>query len=164
MCARTRYMLAALAATCAVAAVAPAAQAMTIRIGEPTMTGRVAISVPVAVSCTVFDPAFTHISDVASVSVEQAAGREIAYGSGYVSGSGYPGSQSPLLFACDGTEQTVKVPVAANTAGPPFHGGTAVINASASASAAQPCYPGATNCYTNFVSQTASSGPAKLHL
>ena len=59
MRARIKSMLVAVAATGAVAAVAPTAEAMTIRIGDATLTGRVAISVPLLVSCNPFDPAFT---------------------------------------------------------------------------------------------------------
>lgn len=161
---KTQRILAVVGATGAVVAAAPAANAMTVRVGDPTLIDRVAISVPLAVSCTPFDPAYTYVSDGVSVSVQQASGRDIAFGSGYLSGGVYGMGQPSLLFACDGTEQTVTVPVSANTAGPPFHGGPAVINASANAAAAQPCYPGATNCYTNFISQTASTGAVEVRL
>lgn len=151
----------ALAVACGFTVAAPAADAMTIRAGEAELVGRVAITVPIVVGCSAFDPAFTHLSDSISVSVQQASGREIAFGTGSTYGSGP--MPSPL-FACDGTEQTVPMTVLANASGPPFHGGHAVLNASAFANAGQPCYPGATNCFFNYVSQTATTGPVTVHL
>src|ERR1700754_1977565 len=89
---------AALAVTCTFAVIAPAAGGLTIRAGEPELAGRVAITVPIVASCSAFDPAWTHISDSVSVSVQQASGNRIAFGSGFIFGSI---SASSLLFACD---------------------------------------------------------------
>jgi hypothetical protein len=141
---------------------APSADAMTIRVGDPTLIGRVALSVPVSVSCAPFDASYTLLSTNVSVSVQQASGKDIASGSGFMSG-GIFGQPGPL-FTCDDAEHDVTVPVSANTAGPPFHGGHVVVNANASASAGQPCFPGSTNCFTNVISQFASSGPVEVHL
>src|SRR3954451_15194679 len=60
----------------AAAFAASPADAMTIRIGEPTLVGRVAMRVPVVVSCTPFDPSYTLVSAGASVSVQQASGKD----------------------------------------------------------------------------------------
>jgi len=72
--------------------------------------------------------------------------------------------QPTPLFACDGVEHTVTVPISANTAGAPFHGGHGVVTASASASAGQPCVPGSTNCFFDYIMQSATAGPVEVHL
>lgn len=151
----------ALVVVCGSAVAAPAANAMTIRVGDPQLSGRIAITVPVVASCSAFDATLTHYSDFVSVSVQQASGREIASGTGSAFGSI---TNSSLLFACDGTEQTVPVTVLANTSGPPFHGGPAILTGSAGASAGQPCFPGSTTCFFNLVSQTATTGPITVRL
>jgi hypothetical protein len=148
----------------ALAIVAPTADAMTIRIGDPTLIGRVALSVPVSVACTPFDASYTLVSTGVSVSVQQASGKDIASGSGFLSGGLSAMGQHAPLFACDDAEHSVTVPVSANTAGPPFHGGHVVVNATASASAGQPCFPGSTNCFFNFITQSATTGPVEVHL
>ena len=153
---------AALAVALACAVIAPAANAMTIRAGDPELSGRIAISVPIVVTCSAFDPAFTKVGDGVTVTVQQASGREIAFGTASASGSIF--MSSPQLFSCDGTEQTVPMTVLANTNGPPFHGGHAVLSASANASAGQPCFPGSTNCFSNFVSQSATTGALSVRL
>ena len=162
MFSRMQRMLVAVGAASVIVTAAPAAHAMTVRVGNPTLIGRVAMSVPVAVSCTPFDPAFTYFSDGVFVSVQQPAGRDIASGAGSVFGSN--SGEPQLLFPCDGTEQALTVPVTVNSASPPFHGGHAVANASASATAGQPCFPGSTGCFTNLISQSASTGPVQVHL
>jgi hypothetical protein len=137
---RIQRALVVVGAASVVVAAAPAADAMTVRVGNPNLIGRVAMSVPVTVSCTPFDPAFTYFADSVFVSVQQAAGHDIATGGG--SAFGNSNGQPPLLFPCDGTEQALTVPVTAGSR--PFHGGQAVINATASAMAGQPCFPGST--------------------
>ncbi len=164
MLSKMQGLTAALAAAGALAVAAPAAHAMTVRVGDPDLVARVALRVPVSVSCTPFDPALTHVSDGVFVSVQQASGRGIASGSGFLSGGPVGMTPSPLLFACDGSEQTVTVPVSASAAGAPFHGGPAVITASANAYAAQPCFPGSTNCFFNYTTQSGSSGAVEVHL
>jgi hypothetical protein len=99
-----------------------------------------------------------------SVSVQQASGKDIAFGSGSLFGGLTAMGLPTPLFACDEAEHSVTVPVSANTGGPPFHGGHVVINASASAAAGQPCFPGSTNCFSNTISQLASTGPVEVHL
>lgn len=149
--------LAALVLACG--ATAATAQATTISLGAPSLSGRVAIIEPVTVSCLPLDPSLTLFEQSVNVSVEQGSGRSIARGSGSVGGF-----LPTLLFACDGNQKTVPVTVLADTAGPPFHGGTAVVSASASALAGTPCFPGATNCFFNLTGQSASTGPTTLHL
>jgi hypothetical protein len=153
-----RKLLPLAAALAVCGAAAASAQAMTISLGTANLLGRVAITEPVAVSCTPFDPSLMLLDESMNVSVEQASGRSIAHGTG---GSGAFGS--PLLFPCDGSQTTVAVTISADTSGPPFHGGTAVVNASASANAGVPCgvFPG---CFTIVASQTASTGAATVHL
>jgi autotransporter translocation and assembly factor TamB len=146
--------------TVAVGATASAASAMTVSYGSPQLVGRVSINVPLKVTCSPFDPALTLIGTGAGVSVEQAAGQGIAVGSGSTFNMAGPN----LAYTCDGTEQTVNVSVLANPSGPPFHGGQAVFNASANANAGQPCFPGSTNCFTNIITQSATTGPTQLHL
>jgi hypothetical protein len=143
----------------ALIATASAAQAMTVSFGTPTLLGRVSITMPVSVSCSAFDPGMTLLSESAFVGVEQAAGRKIAHGTGSA-GSSPPG----FLFPCDGTQRTINVTVAADPAGPPFHGGSAVFNASAFAQAGTPCFPDSTTCFINLANQSATAGPTELHL
>jgi hypothetical protein len=159
-----RAGLAGIAAVGAIGTATPAADAMTVGVGEPTLVGRVALSLPIVVSCTPFDSAFTVIGGSVLVSVQQASGREIAFGNGYRSWDRTAWASRRPRSPCDGTPQTISVAVSANTEGPPFHGGPAVINAGAYASAAQPCFPGSTGCYTNYISQTASSGAVRVRL
>jgi hypothetical protein len=136
------------------------AQAMTISLGAPTLSDRVSVTEPVTVACSPFDPSLTLFSEGISVSLEQASGRSIARGSGFVSGF-----LPTLPFACDGTPTTIPVTVLADTSGPPFHGGQAVFSVSAGASAGTPCFPGTTSCFTSpIVNQSVSSGPTSLNL
>jgi hypothetical protein len=99
-----------------------------------------------------------------SVSVQQASGKSIAFGSGFLNGGPFGTGQPTLLFTCDDAEHTVTVPISANTTGQPFHGGHVVINATAFASGGQLCFPGSTNCFVNFISQSATTGPVEVHL
>src|SRR5690349_2325487 len=92
-----------------VAAGAPAAQAMDVRVGDASRMDRVAVSVPVTVSCSPFDSAYTFTNSSVSVSLQQAAGRDIAYGSAFVSGGLISMGQPTPPFACDGAEHTVSV-------------------------------------------------------
>jgi hypothetical protein len=131
------------------------ASAMTMSVGDPSLTAKVLVEVPVTVSCSPFDPSLTPLSENAFVSIEQAVGKQIARGSGGV------GSPTPLLFPCDGADHTVDVGVLADPAGPPFKRGAAVVRGSASASAAQQCGP---TCFFNFTSQTATVGPTAVRI
>jgi hypothetical protein len=139
-----------------IAPTATTAQQMTVTFGTPNLIGRVAITVPMTVSCPAFGPSFTMFDTFVNVSVEQAAGANIATGSAFTSGF-----LPNLQFVCDGSEQAVSITVLANPSGPPFHGGPAVFSASASAEAGTSCGPG---CFTNIVTQFATAGPTTIHM
>jgi hypothetical protein len=103
-------------------ATAASAQAMTVTLGSASLSGRVAVTEPVMVSCTPFDPSLTVVGEGINVTIEQASGRSIAHGTGSSNEFG-----SGQLFPCDNTSTTIPVAISADTSGPPFHGGTAVI-------------------------------------
>ena len=153
-----RLLPAATAILAACAATTSAADAVTITPGKPSLTGRVAITEPVTVTCSPFDPTLTLDSESINVQVEQAAGKAIAHGTGF-SSSFLP----TLLFPCDGSQSTVPITIYADPAGPPFHRGKAVFTETASAGAATPCFPGSTTCFTNpSAIQSAGAGPITL--
>jgi hypothetical protein len=155
-----RLLPAAAAVLAACAATASAADAMTISPGTPRLTGRVAITVPVTVTCSPFDPTLTLDSENINVQVEQADGKAIAHGSGFTSSF-----SPPVLFPCDGSQNSVPITIYADPAGPPFHGGAAVFTETASAGAATPCFPGSTTCFTNpSAIQSAGTGPITLNM
>jgi hypothetical protein len=154
----SRLVPAAAAVLLVSAATASAAEALTISPGTPSLTGRVAITEPVTVTCSPFDPTLTLTFESISVQVEQAAGKAIARGTG--ARNSFPPT---FLFPCDGSQSTVPITVYADPAGPPFHRGKAVFTETASAGAATPCVPGSITCFTNpSTSQTASTGPIAL--
>ena len=153
-------LLAAAAILAAFAATASTADALTISPGKPSLTGRVAITEPVTVTCSPFDPTLMLTSESINVQVEQAAGKAIAHGTDFSS------SFSPtVLFPCDGSQSTVPITIYADPAGPPFHRGKAVFTETASAGAATPCFPGSTTCFTNpSATQSAGTGPVPLDM
>jgi hypothetical protein len=158
-----RFGVASLSVAAAFAATAVVAQAaMTVTVGSPvTLAARVAVTVPVTVSCDAWDPSLTQAMSGIGVSIEEASGNAIAYGSGFLTGA-FPG---PELYLCDGSPHTIPVTVQANPAGPPFHGGRAVVSASANALAGIPCVPGETFfCFFNQVTQSGVSGPTTVLL
>jgi hypothetical protein len=145
-----KFLLAVPVVAAVSAATAIAAQAMTITLGQPSLSARVAITVPVTVSCAPpSDPSLPLSSAGVSVSVEQAAGKQIAHG---VTSLNFMGGPVPPPFTCDGTNQTLNVTVLADPSGAPFHGGQAVVSASAFAS------------FGFIEGQSASVGPTALHL
>jgi hypothetical protein len=154
----SRLCLAGAATVLLVAVSASYASAMTVSLGTPTLSARVAISVPATVSCDPFDPTLTYFADGVTVSVQQAAGRQIARGTG--SASGFP----DVLFACDSAPHTISVSVAADPAGPPFHGGPAAFTTSAFAEAGICFGPDDSGGCSPIASQSASSGPTTLNL
>ena len=153
-----RLLPAAAAVLAAFAPTASAADALTISPGTPSLTGRVAITAPVRVTCSPFDPTLTLDSESINVQVEQAAGKAVARGTGFTSGF------SPtLLFPCDGSQSTIPITIYADAAGPPFHRGEAVFTETASAGAATPCFPGSTTCFTTpSAIQSSGTGPIAL--
>src|SRR5438093_8028893 len=90
-----------------------------VSVGSATLTARVLLTVPVEVTCAPLDP--IQFYGDSGVTVEQAVGKQIAFGSG-----------SFTDFICDNAPHTVNVDVLARTDGPPFHGGSAVARGSAS--------------------------------
>jgi hypothetical protein len=155
-----RFLPAAGAVLAACAATASAADALTVSPGTPSLTGRVAITAPVTVTCSPFDPTLTLNFENISVQVEQAAGKAIAHGSGTTFSFG-----QTSLFRCDGSQTTVPITVYADLTGPPFHGGEAVFTETASANAATPCFPGSTTCFTSpTANQSAGTGPIALNM
>jgi len=154
-----RKLLPLAAAFAVCGAAAASAQAITVSVGAPSLSGRVAVTTPVTVSCTPFDPSLTLGFESINVTIEQASGRSIARGVGGT--SAFLGSQ--MVFPCDDTQSTSPVTISADPSGPPFHGGTAVITATAMAQAGILCGFGP-NCFQPIASQTGSSGPTTVHL
>jgi hypothetical protein len=154
-------VLALASALACLASTAAAAEAMTVKLGDPDLSNRIRIDVPVTVSCSAPDPSLTVFSQGIFVTVQQASGREIARGTGNAHGS-----LPNLLYPCDDADHTVPVTVLADTAGPPFHGGQAVVSAFANSTAGVPCFPWDPNntCYFNTVSDSGSSGTTTLRL
>jgi hypothetical protein len=142
-----RLAAAGCAATMIGGAVAPAASAATtITIPDTAdLIGRVAVEMPVTVTCGPFD-IYSLIGDV---QVSQAAGQNIAQAAGGFFGqAGFAVSGGVL---CDGSPQTVTVSMNANSAGPPFHNGPAVASASAFV-------------FSGLTSETATDGPKTIRL
>jgi hypothetical protein len=157
MNASLRRAAAVVAVATSLAAASPA-DAMTLEIGTPTLSARVMLTVPVTVVCEPFDPSLSFRQAFVSVSVKQAVNKRIAFGTGqYVSNA--PDATPP----CDGAPHVVNVVVLADTAGPPFKRGEAVVTASGAALAGIPCphYPG---CTTDPVQQRASLGPVAVRV
>lgn len=137
----------AVAATAFLGTTAAAQAAMTISLGQPDLTSRVLVTLPVTVTCSPFDSTLVLFQSQLTVSVVQAAGQRIARGFAFAFNA---------VPACDGTPHTIGVRVLADTFGPPFHGGHAVFSVNASALAGTPCpfFPG---CFTTpFATQSAN--------
>src|SRR6266536_577593 len=78
-----------------------------------TLQSRIVATVPVQITCGPLDVAFVE----QGATIEQAAGREIASGSGF--------ADQPIV--CDGTAQPNTFTFLADPSGPPFHGGDAAV-------------------------------------
>ena len=140
-------------------AAASTASAMTTTIGDVDLIGKVALTVPVTVTCDPPSAGLAISGQTVSVVLEQAAGKQIARASGAVSGF------SPTtLFPCDGTATSLSVSVLADPAGPPFHGGKAVARVTVTSEAGVPlaCCPGA--FMGPFERQTAVAGPIAVKI
>jgi hypothetical protein len=155
-----RKLLPVAAAFAVCGAATASAQAMTISVGPTaSLSSRVAVTAPVTVSCTPFDPSLTLVDETINVTVEQASGRSVAHGTGSA------GAFTPsLLFACDNSQATIPVTISADTSGPPFHGGTAVATAMAFAQAGIPCGFPAPGCFQILDSQTATSSATTVRM
>jgi hypothetical protein len=82
---------------------------------EPTATLTAKVEVTATVNATCPNGWYTMVDNV---SVEQAVGKEVAHGSGYI-----PGVQ------CTGVTQTIPVQILADSTGPHFKNGTAIVSA-----------------------------------
>ena len=156
MSSKFRYLVAASLGCTALAVSSGAAQAMTVSLGSPSLTSRLLVTVPVTVTCSPFDPSLTVFSESIGASVEQASGRAIAHGFTQQLVFSVPAT----LFTCDGSATTIPVQVPADTSSVPFHGGNAIVSASAGASAGT-CF--GTSCFGN-TSQFASVGPVSVRI
>jgi hypothetical protein len=154
-----RTLLLASATAAMLAGFTAAASAMTMSVGDPSLTAKVLVNVPITASCSPFDPSLTPFSSGASVFIEQAVGKSIARGSGFV-WSFWP---SPVLLPCDSIDHTIDVGVVADPAGPPFRHGDAAVRVSASTSAGQQCAPNSP-CFFTTTTQSASLGPIALKI
>jgi hypothetical protein len=150
--------MAAVGAACALLTVTAgaASAAITASLGAPSLSARVAVNVPVTVSCDPFDPSLTLVDGGAFLTVEQASGRSIARGSNF-SGGFVPN----VPFVCDSAPHTFTATVVADSGGPPFHGGPAIISGSASADAGIEFAPGS---FQILDTQIASIPPVKVNL
>jgi hypothetical protein len=82
-----------------------------------TLTAKVEVVVTITASC----PSGDFVMDN-SVTIEEAVGRSIARGTGYMAG-----------IQCTSTSQVIPVSILADPTGPPFKKGTAIVRASLSA-------------------------------
>jgi len=150
------FLSAALAfGTAALLPVGAAASGVTAQIGQANLQSRVLVVVTVNATCPApfWDPSTQTIAyEVVNASVEEASGKEISHGFGGASGQ---------FFSCDNSTVAIPVSVLADTNGPPFHGGSAIVTASVSVVAGTSCGP---NCFYNLVSQSATDGPRPVHI
>jgi hypothetical protein len=130
------------------------ASSYSIDVGSPTISrSRVAVTVPVDVTCPELDPSYTLVSQSITVEVRQAVHGKIANGLAFANGS----SSRELLVACDGTPQTVNVMVLANPSGPPFKNGWMSIRATGEFWAGVEFEPGC-GCGSILIEESFSSG------
>jgi hypothetical protein len=135
---------------------ASASTPMRITVGAPiTVANKLLISVPVTVVC---DPLpNVPMQDFVSVQVTQARGKSVSHATGFFTSSSQP------YLTCDGTtanELTV-LAMPDSTSGP-FNPGPAVLTAMAFHETATSC--GVPGCFTNFQSESASTGPVPVSL
>lgn len=140
---------------------AASASGLTAGASDGSLTSRVAMTVPLTVSCggPFWDPNTQQLIDEFVVlNVEQASGREIARGNAFIRVQ----IPQPLLFQCDGSNVTIPVSVLADPTGPPFHGGAVVVSGSVGADAGTSCgFPG---CFFNVVNESATFGPQTIRV
>jgi len=109
-------MLAILAVSSATVAMADNGVNLSV-VPDATLTAKLEVQVTVTASC----PAGWSTMG-SSVVVEQAVGKSIAHGTGYLP-----------YFQCTGTDQVIPVIILADPSGPPFKKGTAIVSATFSA-------------------------------
>ena len=98
---------------------------LTATVGKATLTARILIDVPVDVVCAPLGGTYV-VTDLVSVSIQEAVGKSVSSGSGQVAGGSMYGG--PALFTCDGsTVNVVTVPVLPAAGSGPFKNGKAII-------------------------------------
>jgi hypothetical protein len=98
---------------------------LTATVGNITLTSHLLVDVPVNVVCAPLGGTYV-ISDIVSVSIQQAWGKTVNSGSGQVASGYFYGG--PGLFTCDGsTVNVVTVPVLPAAGSGPFKGGKAIL-------------------------------------
>jgi hypothetical protein len=135
------------------------ASAVTVTVGATaTLTDRVLIAVPVTVVCAPLPD--TPTTDVVSVQVVQAAGRDVSRGFALIFGDVSSGT---TFLTCDGsTPNQMVVSVLPEVGSGPFHGGAAIVTAFASHTTGESCgFPG---CFFNFQTESGTSGPVSVKL
>ena len=136
---------------------------LTLTIGTPIqVTNRLLVSVPIQVVCEpIGNPGDITLNDSVSVSLSQANGKSVSTGSAMVS-SGPFSPQNPTgtgLFTCDGsTVNTLTIHVLGNGT---FHGGGAILTASAFHSVGTCVFQGFCQSSGN---ESASVGPVGIQL
>jgi hypothetical protein len=135
------------------------ASTFTLAVGSPTLTDRTLITVPVTLSCYI-DPTVANFiwTENISATIQQPAGRSFATASATLNGW-----QNSKVFPCDGSTVTVNLAMLANPAGPPFHGGGAILTTSVYVQAGFESFPGC-GCGPFTFSDSAGTGPAQVTL
>jgi hypothetical protein len=124
------------------------ADGMTLHVSPGTLHARVEITFTLTIDCPAPAPGDYVSQEAWAVSVEEAAGWKIAYGEVEML-SQYP---SPMFFQCTGSAVTLPIDILAQTPGPAFRRGQAIVTASAGVA------------YASGASVSASVGPAVVRL
>jgi hypothetical protein len=139
---RGAALLAASAAT-ALGVAAPASAAVTVSVpAKADLTARLLVVVPVTVTCGPYEvpPLFSSLS----VQLSEAVKKQIAQGQVFL-------GMGTALVTCDGAPHTYTANVVANSSGPPFRKGDALITATASA-------------FTGTTNDQGTAGPQVIRL
>lgn len=154
-----RLIVLAAAAAAALIPAAAMASTFTLSTGTPSLTDKTLITLPVTVTCSI-DPAVANyiFDESISATVQQPAGRSFATGTGVLFGY-----QANPVFLCDGSTKTVTIAMLANPAGPPFHGGPAILTVGVSVTAGFEAFPGC-GCGPITFSDSSSVGPKSVTL
>jgi hypothetical protein len=146
-----RSLRMAIAAVGVIAALIPLtgrADGMALHVSPGTLHARVEISFTFSINCPTPALGDYVAQESWAVSVEEAAGTQIASGQ-YENFDQYP---SPMAWQCTSATVTLPVDVLATVPGPPFHKGQAILSASASVT------------YASGASVSASVGPRVVTL
>jgi len=118
------------ASVSALALVLPAAATAAVTITLPAradLTAKILVTVPVTVTCGPYTQPLNSTS--VSLSIEQATSKGIAHGSAFRGGFMDP----TFALTCDGVAHVYSVALTADTSGPPFKNGNAIISGNAGA-------------------------------